>query len=52
MSCDDHLYHRKRERQCRDMAELASDPDIRRRHEELANLHASRAAGLDGSDKD
>ena len=37
-------YHRQREQQCRDMAETASDPDVRRRHEELANLHASRAA--------
>ena len=26
------------------MAELAADPDIRRRHEELAELHAARAA--------
>ncbi|HWJ38254.1 MAG TPA: hypothetical protein VNR86_05790 [Sphingomicrobium sp.] len=26
------------------MAELASDPDVRRRHEELARLHAGRAA--------
>jgi hypothetical protein len=26
------------------MAELAADPDIRRRHEELAELHATRAA--------
>ncbi len=26
------------------MAEHASDPDVRRRHEELAELHASRAA--------
>jgi hypothetical protein len=26
------------------MAELASDPDVRRRHEELASLHAGRAA--------
>jgi hypothetical protein len=41
---NDHLYHRERERQCRDLAKLATDPEIRRRHEELAELHASRAA--------
>jgi hypothetical protein len=34
------------------MAELASDPDIRRRHEELAELHASRASESDGSGND
>ncbi|HSQ98815.1 MAG TPA: hypothetical protein VLM36_02755 [Sphingomicrobium sp.] len=44
MSQDDHLYHRNRERHCRSMAQLASDPEVRRRHEELASLHASRAA--------
>jgi hypothetical protein len=41
---DDHqLYHRQREQHCRAQAETAADPDIRRRHEELAALHASRA---------
>ena len=44
MSNDDHIYHREREQHCRLMAELASDPDVRRRHEELAKLHAGRAA--------
>jgi hypothetical protein len=44
MSNDDHSYHRERERHCRAMAELASDPAVRRRHEELASLHAGRAA--------
>jgi hypothetical protein len=44
MRYDDHTYHRERERHCRTMAELASDPDVRRRHEELASLHAGRAA--------
>jgi hypothetical protein len=34
------------------MAELASNPDVRRRHEELAELHASRAAHSDGSGRD
>ncbi len=43
MSQEDHLYHRNRERQCRSMAQLANDPEVRRRHEELASLHASRA---------
>ena len=44
MSYEEHSYHRSRERHCRSMAQLATDPEIRRRHEELANLHASRAA--------
>jgi hypothetical protein len=30
------------------MAELASDSDIRRRHEELADLHARRGFDRDG----
>jgi len=52
MSHDDHRYHRNREQHCRSMAELASDPQVRRRHEELAELHAGQAArfvGLTGS---
>lgn len=44
MSFNDRQYHEDRERHCRSMAELASDPEVRRRHEELANLHASRIA--------
>jgi hypothetical protein len=48
MSYDDLDFHRERERHCRSQAELASDPDVRRRHEELADLHASRAAQFDG----
>ena len=44
MSDEIQLYHREREQHCRAMAELASDPDVRRRHEELASLHAGRAA--------
>jgi len=52
MSYEDQSYHRDRARQCRGMAELASDPDIRRRHEELAELHASRAADFDGCGSD
>lgn len=43
MSYEDRQYHQNRERHCRSMAEIASDPDVRRRHEELAELHASRA---------
>lgn len=46
MSYEHHSYHRERERHCRSMAQLASDPEVRRRHEELANLHAGRAAQL------
>lgn len=48
MSHEDHAYHREREQHCRTLAESASDPDVRRRHEELAELHASRAAMYDG----
>ena len=44
MSEDKITYHRQREQHCRDMAQSATDPDVRRRHEELAQLHASRAA--------
>ena len=33
------------------MAELASDPDVRRRHEDLASLHADRASIFDGINK-
>jgi hypothetical protein len=48
MSYEDHAYHRERERHCRAMAKLANDPEVRRRHEELASLHAGRAAQYDG----
>jgi hypothetical protein len=44
MGNDEYIYHREREQHCRLMAKLANDPDVRRRHEELANLHAGRAA--------
>lgn len=44
MSFDQMAYHRQREQHCREMAETAADPDVRRRHEELADLHANRAA--------
>jgi hypothetical protein len=48
MSYDRHNYHREREQHCREMAELANHPDVRRRHEELASLHADRAALYNG----
>jgi len=44
MSLADMAYHRQREEHCRRMAEGAADADVRRRHEELADLHASKAA--------
>ena len=44
MTYEDHLYHAKREQQCRLLAESASDAQIRRCHFELAELHADRAA--------
>ncbi len=48
MSYEDHAYHREREQHCRSMAELASDPEVRRRHRELAELHAARASQFTG----
>ena len=48
MSYDDHHYHRERERHCRSMAELAADPEVSKRHRELAELHAARASQLIG----
>ena len=47
MSYENRTYHRQREQHCREMAQGASDPDVRRRHEELAELHGSRAAEYD-----
>ena len=44
MSYEDMAYHRQREQHCREMAESALDPDVRWRHEQLADLHASRLA--------
>jgi hypothetical protein len=44
MGYEDKIYHRQREEHCRSMARRASNPDVRRRHEELAELHAGRAA--------
>jgi hypothetical protein len=45
MSYEDMAYHRQREQHCRELAESATDPDVRRRHEELADLHAGRLSG-------
>ena len=50
MSYEDQLYHREREQHCREMAKLAIDSEIRRRHEELALLHADRASLYPGRD--
>ena len=44
MTNRDQEYHRRRADQCRALADAAIDPDVRRRHEELAELHASAAA--------
>lgn len=44
MGIEDITYHRQREQQCRELAQSATDPEIRRRHEELALLHARAAA--------
>ena len=49
MSNDDRQYHLHREQQCRAMAARAMSTEIRRRHEELAQLHADRAKGLNGA---
>jgi hypothetical protein len=46
MTYEVHDNHRERERHCRSMAQSAKNPEIRRRHEELANLHARQAASL------
>lgn len=43
MGYDEQIYHRQRAEQCRVQAELASDPEVRKRHKELAQLHAGRA---------
>ena len=46
MSYDDQSYHLQREEHCLAQAEAASDPEVRRRHEELAAMHADRAASI------
>ena len=49
MSLEQMDYHRQREQNCREMAETANDPDVRRRHQELADLHASKLSEGSGS---
>jgi len=44
MSEEDLAFHRQREQNCRELAEHATDPEVRKRHEELARLHAELAA--------
>ena len=44
MSEEDLAFHRQRELHCRELAEHASNPDVRRRHEELAKMHAEMAS--------
>ena len=44
MAHKDFVYHTERAQQCRALAERAEDPEIGRRHAELAELHAERAA--------
>jgi len=43
MAYDEQIYHRQRAEQCRTLAEHASDPEVRKRHTELAQLHAGLA---------
>jgi hypothetical protein len=45
---DNMVYHRYREQECREMAEHATDPKVRRRHEQLAKLHAHKALEREG----
>ena len=40
---DDRAFHLERARQCRKMAEEASDPAIRGLHEQLAQFHEAEA---------
>ena len=43
MSYDEQIYHRQRAEQCRTLAEQAADAEVRRRHQQLAQLHAGLA---------
>jgi len=49
MNLENQAYHRQREQNCREMAQTATDPDVRRRHEELADPHAGRASAASES---
>jgi hypothetical protein len=42
MSEDDLTYHRSRAEHCRQLAQLARDPEVRKRHQQLAELHSGR----------
>lgn len=45
MSADnDRAFHVERARQCRKMAEEASDPAVRHLHEQLAQFHEAEAS--------
>jgi hypothetical protein len=44
MSEEDLAFHRQREQNCRELAEHATDPEVRKRHEELARLHELAAS--------
>lgn len=44
MGEEDSAFHRQREQNCRELAQNATDPEVRKRHEELARLHAELAA--------
>jgi hypothetical protein len=57
MSADDErAFHLERAVQCRKMAEDASDPAVRRLHEQLAEFHEAEAArelaGVAAADED
>lgn len=49
MSYEQYLYHSERERHCRELGERATDAEVRQRHFELADLHASRAANYNSA---
>lgn len=48
MSEENLAFHRQREQHCRELAEHATNPEVRRRHEELANMHAELASRSEG----
>ena len=50
MAYDEQSYHRQRAEQCRNQAETASDPEVRKRHQQLAQLHAGRAMPMTAMD--
>lgn len=40
---NERAFHMERAKQCRKMAEEASDPSVRRLHEQLAEFHEAEA---------